>query len=233
MSKKRASQDRKARLAEIQKQQKAKEKKVVGGIVVGCLVLLAALGGVVLYAINDAKGQQLPNLGTTVAAAQCAPITTDTGGGQGEHVGPGTETPGQTIVKYDTVPPSRGAHFVQPDISGRDFYSATDRPALETLVHNLEHGYTILWYDGTKVKDTKLLKDIAKRANRLPESSGKFKAVEWDASRGALPADKPYALAHWAKEAGHRQLCGDLSGQVVIDFVKKYPKDDTQEPGAA
>jgi len=46
-------------------------------------------------------------------------------------------------------------------------------------------------------------------------------------------ADKPYALSHWAKDAGHRQLCGDLSGQVIIDFVKKYPKTDTQEPGAA
>ena len=56
--------------------------------------------------------------------------------------------------------------------------------------------------------------------------------VEWDASRGAFPADKPYALSHWAKDAGHRQLCGDISGQVVIDFVKKYPKEDTQEPGA-
>ena len=41
------------------------------------------------------------------------------------------------------------------------------------------------------------------------------------------------ALAHWAKDAGHRQLCGDLSGQVIIDFVKKYPESNTQEPGAA
>ena len=120
-----------------------------------------------------------------------------------------------------------------PDVSGRDFYTATDRPVLETLVHNLEHGYTILWYDGTKVKDTTLLKDVADQANKEPEASGKFKVVEWDPSRGAFPADKPYALSHWAKDAGHRQLCGDLSGQVVVDFVKKYPKDDTQEPGAA
>ena len=100
-------------------------------------------------------------------------------------------------------------------------------------MHNLEHGYTVLWYDGTKVKDTTLLKDVADQANKVTEASGKFKVVEWDASRGAFPADKPYALSHWAKDAGHRQLCGDLSGQVIIDFVKKYPKDDTQEPGAA
>jgi hypothetical protein len=230
---KRASQDRKARLAEIQSKQKAKERKVVAGIVVGCIVLLAGLTGVVLYAINDAKGQQLPSLGASVAAAKCDPVTTDASTGSGEHVGPGTQKPDETTVKYATIPPSSGPHFVSPDVSGRDFYTADDRPVLETLVHNLEHGYTILWYDGAKVKDTSLLQDIADKANKLPEASGKFKVVEWDASRGAFPADKPYALAHWAKDAGHRQLCGDVSGQVIIDFVKKFPKDDTQEPGAA
>jgi len=174
---KRASQDRKARLAEIQNQQKAKERKVVAGIVVGCLVLLAGLTGVVLFAINDAKAKQLPHLGTTVAAATCDPVTTDASTGSGEHVGPGTQKPNQTSVNYATVPPSSGPHFVSPDVSGRDFYTATDRPVLETLVHNLEHGYTILWYDGAKVKDTTLLKNIADQANKLPESSGKFKVV--------------------------------------------------------
>nr|WP_202881608.1 DUF3105 domain-containing protein [Pedococcus badiiscoriae] len=220
-------------MAEIQNQQKAKERKVVAGIVIGCLVLLAGLTGVILFAINDAQAKQLPHLGVTVAAASCDPVTTDPSSGAGEHVGPGTSKPNQTSVNYSTVPPSNGPHFVSPDLSGRDFYTAADRPVLETLVHNLEHGYTILWYDGSKVKDTKLLRDIADQANKLPEASGKFKVVEWDASRGAFPAGKVYALSHWAKDAGHRQLCGNVSGQAIIDFVKKYPKTDTQEPGAA
>jgi hypothetical protein len=233
LSNKRVAQDRKARLAEIQKQQQAKERRVVAGIIIGCVVLLVALGGVVAFAINDAQSQKLPNLGVSLASAQCSPATTDAGGGSGEHVGPGTSKPNETSVTYDTIPPSHGPHFVQPDVSGRDFYTAADRPAVETLVHNLEHGYTILWYDGSKVKDTTLLKNIADQADKLAESSGKFKVVEWDASRGALPSDKPYALVHWAKDAGHRQLCGDLSGQAVIDFVTKYPATDTQEPGGA
>ncbi|MGA8978789.1 MAG: DUF3105 domain-containing protein [Pedococcus sp.] len=232
MSNKRASQDRKARLAEIQNEQKAKERKVKAGIAAASAVLLVGLGGVVYYAINDAKSQQLPNLGVSVASASCDAVTTDTGGGSGEHVGPGTNKPAQTTVDYATIPPSHGAHFAGPDVSGRAFYTADDRPPLETLVHNLEHGYTVLWYDGSKVTDTALLKDVADKGNKLPEASGKFKVVEWDASRGAFPAGKPYALAHWAKDAGHRQLCGDLSGQAVVDFVKKYPASDTQEPGA-
>jgi hypothetical protein len=146
VSNKRASQDRKARLAEIQKEQKAKERKVKAGIGIALVVLLIGLGGVVAYAVNDAKSGQLPNLGVSVAAASCDPVTTDSGGGTGEHVGPGTNKPDETSVKYDTVPPSHGPHFATPDVSGRDFYTAADRPPLETLVHNLEHGYTILWY---------------------------------------------------------------------------------------
>jgi hypothetical protein len=233
VSTKRASQDRKARLAKIQQEQKAKERKVVAGIVIGCVVLLAALGGVVAYAVNDAQSKQLPHLGVSLAAAHCDPVTTDTGGGTGQHVGPGTSQPNVTSVKYTTVPPSHGPHFVSPDVSGRDFYTSADRPVVETLVHNLEHGYTILWYDGTKVKDTTLLKQVADQGNALPDASGKFKVVEWDSTRGAFPSDRPYALVHWAKDAGHRQMCGDLSGAAVVDFVKRFPKDNTQEPGAA
>ncbi|SES43400.1 Protein of unknown function [Pedococcus cremeus] len=234
MSNKKASQDRKARLAEVQKAQKAKEKRVVVGIVIGCLVLLAGLGGVVAFAVNDAKSQQLPNLGVGASAASCDPITTDTGGGQGEHVGPGTPKPNETTVKYDTVPPSHGPHFAAPAVSPRKFYTAADRPAVETLVHNLEHGYTILWYDSTQTKGKeKLLRDIADQANKQSQSRDKFLVVEWDNSRGAFPKGKPFALVHWAKDAGHRQLCGDLSGAVIVDFIKKYPASDTQEPGAA
>jgi len=232
VSNKKASQDRKARLAEVQKAQKSKEKRVVVGIVVGCLVLLAALGGVVLYAINDAKAQQLPNLGVAAAAASCDAVTTDEGSGTGEHVGPGSQKPDQTTVEYDTVPPSHGPHFAQPVVSARKFYTAEDRPPVETLVHNLEHGYTILWYDAEKAKGKEqMLRDIADQANKKAESQDKFLVVEWDSARGALP--KPFALAHWSKDAGHRQLCGDISGAVIVDFIEKHPASDTQEPGAA
>jgi hypothetical protein len=233
VSNKRASKDRKARLAEIQQQQKARERRVKLVIIGCCVVLLAGIAGVVAFAWNDSRAQQLPNLGVSVAAANCDPVTTDSAEGSGAHIGPGTNEPDKLEATYDTVPPSHGEHYASPDISGRDFYTASDRPVLETLVHNLEHGYTILWYDGTKVKDTTLLKQVADKANKLPEASGKFKVVEWDPSRGEFPKDKPYVLSHWSKDAGHRQQCGDLSGQAVIDFVKKYPKEDTQEPGAA
>ena len=33
------------------------------------------------------------------------------------------------------------------------FYTKDSRPELEALVHNLEHGFTILWYDETAADD--------------------------------------------------------------------------------
>ena len=42
---------------------------------------------------------------------------------------------------------------VAPAPFNRKFYTDKDRPELEALVHNLEHGYTILWYDDTIADD--------------------------------------------------------------------------------
>ena len=59
----------------------------------------------------------------------------------------------------------------------------------------------------------------------------------------AQPAGKKFALSHWsatlsadgtkvASQAGHRQLCGDLSGAVVKAFVQEFPLTSAPEPGA-
>jgi hypothetical protein len=249
VSNKRASQDRKARLAEIQNQQKAKERKVKAGIGIALVVLLLGLGGVVAYAVNDAKSGQLPNLGVSVAAASCDPATTDSGGGTGEHVGPGTNKPDETSVKYDTVPPSHGPHFATPDVSGRDFYTAADRPPLETLVHNLEHGYTILWYDSTIADDRTAMDEIEAIADKFSGSSDnmrdKFIAAPWESTdeNGAkFPDGQHVAFTHWsaggtgqtdaAKQVGAFQYCSAPSGAALEDFMKKYPYFDSPEPGA-
>ena len=50
-----------------------------------------------------------------------------------------------------------GPHWNEPGVAPapieRKFYTEDDRPELEALVHNLEHGYTILWYDDTIADD--------------------------------------------------------------------------------
>lgn len=249
MPKKQVSQDRKARIAEMQQQQKARENRVRIQIIAGCAALLLVLGAVIAFAVVDAGKQQpdvaITSIGVPASAASCDAVTTDKAGGNGNHVGPGTSTPNTTKVKYDTVPPSNGPHFAQPDTDKREFYTAADRPPIEALVHNLEHGYTVLWYDQSAGEAKKAaLQELAKVANKIDATADKFIVSAWDPSYGELPAGKKFALSHWsatlgadqstvASQAGHRQLCGDLSGEVVKAFVEKFPRTSAPEPGGA
>ena len=249
MPKKQVSQDRKARIAEMQQQQKARENRVRIQIIAGCAALLLVLGAVIAFAVVDAGKQQpdvaITAIGVPASAASCDAVTTDKAGGNGNHVGPGTSTPNTTKVKYDTVPPSNGPHFAQPDTDKREFYTAADRPPIEVLVHNLEHGYTVLWYDQSAGEAKKAaLQELAKVANKIDATADKFIVSAWDPSYGELPAGKKFALSHWsatlgadqstvASQAGHRQLCGDLSGEVVKAFVEKFPRTSAPEPGGA
>jgi hypothetical protein len=130
-------------------------------------------------------------------------------------------------------------------VDKRRVYTTADVPAVETLVHNLEHGYTILWYDPSVEKaQAASFQALATKVNAMKESANKFLVVPWDTTRGAFPAGKKYALSHWSadvdpstgqvsKQMGHRQLCAGLSTQVVETFVKQHPWSSAPEPGAA
>lgn len=244
----RARDDRAARLAEIQRAQKSRERRTVVIIAAACTALVVLLGGVITYAVVDGRSKTPANailaVGVPTSAASCDPVTTDKAVGNSDHVGPGTSQASMTRVDYTTVPPSSGPHFVQPDISGRGYYTPDDTPAVETLVHNLEHGYTVLWYAPSEVDRAAELKQIAEMGAKLAPSEGKFIVAPWDETRGKLPDGKKFALSHWSatidqssgavkEQAGHRQLCGDLSGEVVSAFVTSYPKTSAPEPFGA
>jgi hypothetical protein len=50
---------------------------------------------------------------------------------------------GQSHEPYNSDPPTSGPHYVEPAKGG--FYE--EAPQDEQLVHNLEHGYVIIWYN--------------------------------------------------------------------------------------
>jgi len=247
--KKQVSQERKARIAEMQQQEKSRERRLRIQIIAGCVALLLVLGAVVTYAVLDGRKKQpdqaIGAIGVAASAASCDPVTTDKADGNGDHVGPGTNTPQESKITYDTVPPSNGPHFAQPIVDDRRFYTFADKPQVERLVHNLEHGYTVLWYD-QKAGEAKTseLEELAAVANKTDWAKDKFIVSAWDPAYGALPAGKKFALSHWSAtleadgtsvkdQAGHRQLCGDLSGEVVKTFIQAYPKTTAPEPFGA
>ena len=169
------------------------------------------------------------------SAASCDTIVNDKSSGDQDH------QPDGTPIKYAVSPPSSGSHYQVWAPFGKRFYTDGDRPAIGNLVHNLEHGYSLLWYDETIAKDgdkVELVERISKA--KLPDTAkDKFIAAPWKPGDGAAwPDGKHVAFSHWSggqdpKEyQGHRQFCGDVSGDALKQFIEKYPADDAPEPGA-
>jgi hypothetical protein len=235
VAKKTAEVDRKARIEEMRRAQAAAERRrtILAVSVAGVVVVV--LVGIVVAVIRDYRtGQDPATYGVAAAAASCDAPTTDPTSGSAVHVGPGTKRPDITKINYATVPPSSGEHFVVPESPSLPFYTAKDRPRIETLVHNLEHGYTVVWYTaGLPAAQQEDLRKIADLARQDPATSDKFIVSAWDDSYGTFPSGKTVAMSHWGAKTGHRELCGAVSGAAVKSFIQKFPASDAPEPNGA
>lgn len=214
----------------LRREQKRAERRKTALVVgtAGALGLgLIAVAGVSVWQNqqNDPSNRALSSFGVPAGEAGCDPVVEEPTSGSSVHVDPGTR------VDYAQVPPSSGEHFPNWADFGRKFYTAQDRPPVEELVHNLEHGYTVLWYaEDVSDAEAQDLRDLAERVSEEPATAGKFKVTAWDASYGEFPDGKRFGITHWGADQGYRQLCGELSGEAVGDFVEAYPASNSPEP---
>jgi hypothetical protein len=206
-------------------------------LIVACSIVvgLAIIAVPVVKLIQDSKvrNSSVSDLGVKAAAASCDKPTDDPAGAAQQH------EPDGTAIKYTVSPPSSGPHYPVWAPFDKKFYSLQDRPAVGNLVHNLEHGYTVLWYNeatANNADQVALIEKISK--SKLPASSNDFFiAAPFKASDGAAwPAGKNIAFTHWSAGAegaafGHRQFCSSISGEALTQFMDKYPAMDAQEPG--
>lgn len=134
--------------------------------------------------------------------------------------------PNQT-VKYPSAPPAFGPHREQPAvINDIGFHTLADRPPLESLVANLDAGWTIVYFDGRRLgpRQVELIKEAAEVLRKDPRYS-QFAAVEWDAKDGDLPDQGPIVLTRWQKspaELGHRSFCTEASGEAFRQWMAAY-----------
>jgi hypothetical protein len=246
-----AKTDRKAVIEEMRKKQKSADRRRGTVIVAVCVVaavgiIAAAVVPILLDKRQDSKldSVALDKIGS--AASVCQKVTTKKADGNQNHV------PVNTPVTYADAPPAFGAHWNQaglaPAAFARKFYTADDRPPLEALVHNLEHGYTILWYDDTIAKDASALDDVEAIARKFSGSDDlrdKFIAAPWtadDESGAKLPDGQHVAFTHWSaggngetdtkKQVGAFQYCSGVSGAALSSFMDTYPYTDSPEPDA-
>jgi hypothetical protein len=208
-------------------------------------IIAAAVVPILLDKREDSKldSVALDKIGS--AASVCQKITTKKADGNQQHV------PVNTAVDYPDAPPAFGAHWNQAGLApasfARKFYTADDRPPLEALVHNLEHGYTILWYDDTIAKDSGALDDVEAISRKFggDDFRDKFIAAPWkseDESGAKLPDGQHVAFTHWSaggngetdttKQTGIFQYCSGVSGDALSKFMDEYPYTDSPEPAA-
>jgi uncharacterized protein DUF3105 len=127
---------------------------------------------------------------------------------------------------YNSDPPTSGPHYAQPAEAG--FYDVA--PADENLVHSMEHGYVIIWYNcekytfGTcddlkaKVRDT-----MSRAGVSLISSTLKLIAVP----RPSMP--QVLALTAW----GRIDKLEQFNATEITDFIKAFRDTLAPEPGGA
>jgi hypothetical protein len=251
-SSKTARNDRQAVIEQMRRKQKSAERTRGFAIVGVCLLVAILIVAASAYkpVKNWWESRKFDNVALSdigSPASSCQDITTKKADGNQQHVPTGTP------VDYTTAPPAFGAHWneagVAPAPFARKMYT-DDRPELEALVHNLEHGYTILWYDQSVADDDGAMRELEAIAEKFQSNDDnmrdKFIVAPWtsdDEGGKKFPDGEHLALTHWSaggvgetdatKQQGIFQYCSDVSGAAVAAFVKKYPYFDSPEPGAA
>ena len=119
-------------------------------------------------------------------------------------------------VEYQTMPPTSGPHFPDPTAPG--FYTA--RPAFGYLVHSLEHGSVVIYYDPAQLSP------------EIEKSLRAFIKADSDPEIGivAVPdADfkYPFILTAWDKML----KLNKYDPQVVRAFLAEYLGRGPESPG--
>ena len=132
-----------------------------------------------------------------------------------DHVPDGTD-PGP----YPSRPPAGGKHYATPLAAG--FYDENDPETLVTypegnLVHSLEHGYVIFWYNCQVSDDCGTLKDEIRSVMR-EFSNVKLIAFPW------ADLDVPLAMTSWGRLLEFSSLDLDTMRTFVRNNRNKSPE---------
>lgn len=234
---------RREAVAQIQAKQKAAERRRTLLALAPAVVVAVVIGVMVYLQVQQESVRsdaELAAIGAPAADA-CREVTTETAEGNNDHREEGVP------IDYDQSPPAMGPHWGQFLVGGqiRKFWTSDDRPPVERLVHSLEHGWTIIWYDQTIADDDAAMDDLRGIADKFAGTDPKDKVMiaPWtEEDQGEFPDGARIALTHWSLggtngnpdgQTGVSQYCTEVSGEAVDQFVVDYPFSDAPEPNAA
>jgi hypothetical protein len=236
--------DRRAVVEQMRREQKSKERRQSLMVIGAAVTVGAVIIGIAVWQFmksESGSANQLAGVGVAASEAGCQEVVAEDAEGGNDH------RPDGEKILYAQSPPAFGPHwgnFLQ-STEIRKLYTTDDRPPVEKLVHSLEHGHTILWYDETIAEDDAAMEELEAIAGKFPSNTDftdKFIAAPWTSEDGeAFPDDTHVALTHWSMggtngnpegQQGVWQYCTDVSGEVVEEFMGDYPYTDSPEPNA-
>jgi hypothetical protein len=185
---------------------------------------VAALAALLLSGCGAAADLVAPTPSTSATTGvSCGPVE-ESEPEPADHVEDGTD------IEYESAPPASGPHWGVAPVLVRPFYTSQDRPPVEQLVHSLEHGWTIVWYDDTVAADQAQLASLQNLARQLAESGPeKVVVVPWESEDGPLDSGH-LAMTHWGAEVAYRQFCDGVDPAAVLRFAEEHPYTDSPEP---
>lgn len=220
--------DRRKRVDELRrKQQRAERRGTIIAISLATLLGAGLIGGAV-WATRDKRGEpvdRLANIGVTADEAACGQLVED----DDKKPGAGDHKPTGETVTYERTPATMGPHWDPTQLVPRSerFAGRDTSYQPEQYVHNLEHGYIVIWYDEDLPDDQlDLLRDVT-------EIGGidKFLVAPW--TRGKFDGAADIAITAWARQ----RSCTTVSGAAIAEFYERFgPGGDDSvapEPNAA
>ena len=174
-----------------------------------------AIGGGIVFLILGFLGM-LVWQGNKPAAGEIVTIPAD----YQTHVEIGTP------LTYPSDPPAGGRHYAQEYVRGfYDEFTLPDRPGdmAGYLVHNLEHGYVIFWYNCDKL-DVTGCTNLKSQIKTIMDSKNNFKLI-------ALPwksIDVPMVMTSWGRLQRFEQFDAGLARAFIESNLNRAPEPDAQ-----
>jgi len=180
------------------RQKKARKNQLIwGGIGIGALIVIGFIGWT---AFRPAAGKEVPIMANA-----------------SDHVPEGSD-PGP----FNSDPPTSGHHYGQEFDAG--FYEESD-PEVQNeypegyLIHNLEHGYTIFWYNCDLLDEAscaKLKSDIKSVMNNV----NNFKVIGFP----RVSIESPLVLTSWGRMLVMEPFNADQARNFILRNRNRAPE---------
>lgn len=177
-----------------ERRQQMKGNLVWGGV---AIAILAIIGLLVWQGVRPRPGNAIP-----IMASDHVPVDSDLG-------------------EYNSNPPTSGPHY--PEEAQAGFYETNiyQNPA-GYLVHNLEHGYVIFWYNCANLSES-ACSDLKSQIRTVMDDVNNFKVI-------AYPADTigfPVVITSWGRFLNMETFDAAQAREFYDTNLNKSP-----EPGA-